>query len=357
MSETTTVEVDQPTPAGPVWRHRIVKALDAYDGPRLDDPAAYEKILKPLAADLAESVGMIPDSYAGRPANIITGILQASRLNIPIMTALTDLYYDAGGMAMKAGLIQMLVRRAGHAVIIHGQPNAERAVIEIQRCDGRPGGVVEWTIGEATVAGLVANEVWQSYPADCLFARAMARAARRYAADATGGTVYVQEELQSGYADGGESDAALLERVVSEPVAALLAGLDDADHAGVRTRWQTAIDRRLLNAYAGDGPGGMALTVGGVLRTALEATMPRPRPAPPTSGAGAGASCSGGCTADDIIDRGNHRPGCDHHMPDLDPAPYPAPVATTPRARQVKPPKAKRKRAGKKRGGRRGGRR
>lgn len=354
MSDTTTVAVETP-PAGPAWQQRAIQALAAYDGPSLATLDAKDTI-EQYAKWLAESIGIIPDMYAGSPANVFAGILQASRLNIPIMTALTDIYYDSGsgGMAMKASLIQMLVRRSGHAVIIH-HTDALSAVIEIQRGDGRPGGVVEWTIGEATVAGLVANQTWQDYPADCLFARAMARAARRHAADATGGVVYVQEELQSGYADGGEADVALVDRAVSEPVAVLLAGLDDADHAGVRERWNTAVERRLINAYAGDGAGGMALTVGAVLREALERTMPKPRPAPPTSGAGAGAvraRCSGGCSADEVIDRGNHRPGCNWHIPEADPIP-PRLAAPAP-PRPVRPAKKRKAKAKAKRGGRRG---
>lgn len=354
MSDTTTVDVAEVTD-GQQWRHRVIKALAAYDGPRLDAPGAVDTI-KQLAAILAQSVGMIPDRYAGSPANVAAAVLQASRLNIPIMTALTDLYYDDGGMAMKASLIQMLVRRAGHAVIIHGQPDASSARVEIRRGDNQPGGVVEWTIGEATVAGLVLNETWQLYPADCLFARAVARAARRYAADATGGVAYVPEEIQSGYADGGEADVALADRVVSEPVATLLAGLDDADQAGVRDRWQTAVTRGLLNAYAGDGPGGMALTVGGVLRVALEATMPKPRRASPTSGAPTGlGGCSGGCSADEVIDLGNHRPGCDRHVPEVDPPPvHTAPVMAA-RALAATPKKTTKGKRGKR--GRRRGRR
>lgn len=292
-----------------------LRAADQYDG-----PTSVAEI-KELAELLAGAEGMLPDAYVGRPANILAAIMEASRLRIPVMTAIHELYYDGSGqVAMRASLIQLLVRRAGHDLVIHGTPDATRAVVEIVRCDGRTGGVVEWTYAEAVTAGLVANQTWQDYPADCLFARAVARAARRYAADATGGVVYVVEELQSGYADGGEADAALVDRTVTPPVAELLAGLGEAKHGEVRKRWQAAGEQRLLNLYAADGPDGAPWTLGMVLRRALEETMPAPRTAPPISGgpvgAAAGLAPCGHCTVEHVVMYGDHLPDCRDHIGD-----------------------------------------
>lgn len=354
-------EAPTPIPTAPTRATPLLRAMHQYDGPDSVDE------MKKLAEWLAESEGLLPEHYARKPANIGVAMMQARRLNISVAAAMDELYYDGTGqVAMKASLIQLLVRRAGHAVITH-RSDATEAVIEIERGDGKPGGTVQWTIGEATIAGLVgSSEAWDNYTADCLWARAMARAARRHAADATGGLVYVPEELQSGYADGGEADAALAERTVTEPVAALLEDLDGCLHAEVRTRWQTAIDRQLINAYAMDGPGGVPLSLGAVLRRALDATMPAPKqrvPLPSSGGPVGSTAACGLCPVDEVVMTGNHRPGCPQHVPPTDPVPPARPdtgliewadaqPTATPPARKAKGRKGKGKR-----GGRRGGRR
>jgi hypothetical protein len=364
MSDLTAV-VDGAAPpetaTSPVRLAPLLHAMDQYDGP--DNLAE----MKELAEWLAASDGMLSEQYARKPANIGVAIMQARRLRIPIAAALDELYYDGSGqVAMKASLIQMLVRRAGHAIIIHRTDRLE-AVIEIERGDGKPGGTVRWTIDEANLAGLLENDIWANYTADCLFARCVARLARQHAADATGGVVYVPEELQSGYADGGDADAHLTDRTVTEPVAALLDGLETAGHAEVRARWQTAIDQGLLNAYATDGPGGVALTLGTVLRRQLDATMPAPkqRPAPPTSGAPAGSTDSCGlCPVEEVVMTGNHRPDCPRHV-DAPAAAEPADIiwedAQWRPVTPAKPPATRRRKPkahkGKGKGGRRGGRR
>jgi hypothetical protein len=350
-------------PAGPAPLPLLV-AADEYDGPTTVDE------MKAYATWIAESDGgMLPELYVGKPANIGVAMMHAQRLRIPVMTAIHELWYDGGQVAMKASLIQRLVRRAGHDLII-GPTDKLRCVVEIRRGDGRTGGRVEWTIGEAIEAGLVANQTWQDYPADCLFARAVARAARRYAADATGGVVYVVEEILSGYAEGGEADAVLVDRTVTPMVAELLAGIEGAKHNEVRKRWQTAVDGRLLNSYAADGPDGAPWTLGMVLRRALEATMPAPRTAPPISGGPAGAAAGlaacGRCQVDDVVMNGDHGPGCPEHIGDplagLLPA---APIAPAPgpseRVKRDRPAprssRSKKKKRNSRKGGRRGGRR
>lgn len=298
---------------------RQARVIDQYDGPDTTDE------MEKWAKWLAESTGMIPDRFSGSAANVFAAMVQARGLRITIMSAMHDLYYDDGQVAMKASLIQLLVLRAGHKVIVH-RADREAAAIEIERCDGLAGGTVTWTIGEATVAGLVANPYWQDYPEDCLYARAIARAARRFASDATGGVVYVPEEVRSGYADGGDADAPLADRTVSEPVQALLDGLDELPHRQVRERWDAAMSLGLLNAYAADGPDSTVVTLSAVLRARLEATMPAPRQraaspiSPPPAGAESLASC-GQCTTESVLLTGNHRDGCPQHVADLNPPP------------------------------------
>lgn len=320
------------------WQQSL-QAVDHYIG-----PTDYDG-MKAWAEELAKTVGMIPDRYAGNPSNCFAGIMQAQRLRIPVMTALQDLYYEDGQVAMRASLIELLILRAGHR-LIHHRSDKLAAVLEIERCDGRSGGRVEWTIGEAMEAGLTGHPLWQDFPADCLFARCLARLARRHAADATGGVVYVREELQSGYADGGEADAPLVDRTVSEPVAALLDGLDSLAHKDVRARWHTALERGLINAYAADGPAGAPVTLGAVLRIALERTMPKQRNRAEPAGDGETMTC--GCNVAEVIATGAHREGCGRRVEAAAPPPAPRPANAGPRpGARVK---AKTRRGGRRRG-------
>jgi hypothetical protein len=71
----------------------------------------------------------------------------------------------------------------------------EKASIRFFR-DGKPVGVSTFTIAEAKRAGLASKTVWQHYPSDLLFARAMTRGIRRFAPDLLAGNVsYTREEI------------------------------------------------------------------------------------------------------------------------------------------------------------------
>jgi hypothetical protein len=71
----------------------------------------------------------------------------------------------------------------------------EKASVRFFR-DGKPVGVSTFTIAEAKRAGLTNKQVWQQYPSDLLFARAMTRGIRRFAPDLlVGNAAYTREEV------------------------------------------------------------------------------------------------------------------------------------------------------------------
>lgn len=287
-----------------------VKAVDDYgdyDGPT--DLAGMKEMAEWLAGD----DGAIPDFYVGHPMRIGAAMLQAKRLKISVMTALDGIYYTDGKVCLTAGLILHLMFRGGCEIRYHRTDNMA-AIIEIVRRDGLGGGVAEWHIGEAVTAGLIGTGEWDTYRLDCLRSRCVARGARMYATDLTGGSaVYLREERRSGYADGGDRDVQLAERVVTDAVAQLLDGVDGLAHKDLRKRWLAGQEAGLLNDHAGVGPTGVPITAGGVLMGALERSMPSPKAkAGPVGGVGL-MRC--GCDPNVVIATGEHEQTCADRPP------------------------------------------
>ncbi len=309
IPDTASTDPTPPTPE-PAATHASV-ALAMADPGGYDGPNTLEG-MKELADWLAGADGAIPDIYVGEPKKIGAAMMQARRLDISVMAAMSEIYYDGGKPSFSAGLILFLVLRAGHR-IKYLRTSDTICVMEVERGDGRAGGTVEWSIDEADRAGLLGHgDEWDRYPKDSLRARCTARLARWYCPDATGGVrVYLREERRSGYADGpGGGDAAIVETEVSPEAAALIDGVDELAHKDVRKRWEAAKAADRLNAYVGRTPGGVAMTAGQVLMVALERTMPPPKVRLVTSTSG--LDC--GCSTDYIVMNGDHEPGCDKRV-------------------------------------------
>jgi hypothetical protein len=92
-------------------------------------------------------------------------------------------------------MIAGLVRRAGHVLRVQGDDT--RAVCEIVRADDPDFTFTAvWDMARATRAGLAGKQVWKSYPAAMLKARAITEAARDACPEALLGIAYTPEELE-----------------------------------------------------------------------------------------------------------------------------------------------------------------
>lgn len=287
---------------------KIRRMVAGYDGPRDIDGQLR------LAESLARAHTALPPMYRDSSGDILAGIYNAIALDIPVMSALHHLFYGGGGRAgMSAALMQALILRAGHSIAI--EADNMRATGILTRCDGRPDGTAEWTITEAAVAKLTLNETWLQYPSDCLYARCLARLARRYAADVVLGFGYVPEELSSGVVDEPAANAGTVERPVDPEVAEFLADVDTLTYAETVKKMHAAKDGGLDGRYAGD-VGGSPLTVMQVLVN--HATLPgtgRETSAPvvvsevPADEAPAGeGTLDCGCLASVVASTGSHVP-------------------------------------------------
>lgn len=295
----------QTPPNGAV--HLVRQTVAGYDGPRDIDGQLR------LADVLAKAKTAVPTMYRDEPGDVLAGIYTAIALNIPVTSALHHLFYGGNGRAgMSAALMQGLILRAGHTVAI--EVNELRAEGILTRCDGRPDGTASWTMAEAAAAKLTLNDIWLQFPTDCLYARCLARLARRFAADVVLGFGYVPEELTNGTVDDGHAAGTTQERPVAPQVIELLAGFDELDYPATVKLMEAAKRQGLDREYAGEWAG-VPLTVMQVLVNHATASRPVPQlPAaepPPADIAEAPAgqgTLDCGCPASVIASTGSHVP-------------------------------------------------
>lgn len=126
---------------------------------------------------------------------IYARLLIAAELNVGPAAALGSISITKGKPAIAAALQSALVQRSGRWRYEVVECNDEAA--ELAWFDGdRQVGESTYTIEQAKRAGLLKKDVWQQYPGDLLFARAMTRGIRRYCPSVLAGMPsYTREEL------------------------------------------------------------------------------------------------------------------------------------------------------------------
>jgi hypothetical protein len=153
-------------------------------------------------ADVIVRSGMAPKSV-NTPEKVLTIALKGRELQIPPMQALSHIHIVEGKPTLSAELMAALVQRAGHKLRVL-ETNDERCVVEGERRDdpGHPQRL-EFTIEEAEQAGVARKQVWRSYPAAMLRARAISALCRFAFADVLMGASYTPEELGADVDEGG----------------------------------------------------------------------------------------------------------------------------------------------------------
>lgn len=306
-----TGQVVMPVPPPEVETLKL-PASAVYDGP------VGIAAMKEWADWLSEST-MLPAVFQGRPANIAVAALRAQALNIPFFVGLNEIFVtDDGSVGMTALLTNYLMVRSGCRIVIL-RSDAEACMLSMTRPD-RPGETLlsQWTIHEVVTAGLMGSEdtdTWRRYPADGLYARAVARMGRRHAPDLTLGMAYTREELaaitrdknrQAQQAAGGDG------LLVPEGVQALLTKLEDKSLtvAGCRNLHRQAAKSGWLELVCtADGR-----TVQQVIydRGDLLAVVAMDTAAKPAENGAAGMTeLDCGCDIDEFLMTGTHRAACD----------------------------------------------
>jgi hypothetical protein len=116
-------------------------------------------------------------------------------LGLDPTTACTNVLVYRNKVVFSAALQSGLLAKSERYSVEVLEATDEKASIRFFR-DGKAVGIGAFTIAEAKRAGLTNKTVWQHYPSDLLFARAMTRGIRRFAPDLLAGNVsYTREEI------------------------------------------------------------------------------------------------------------------------------------------------------------------
>jgi hypothetical protein len=163
-------------------------------------------------AEMLSGSGMIPDTYRGRPGNVLAAEFAADALQIPLFTAFQHLHNIKGKVGMSAELMRVLVRRAGHSYDrwVEKVDGNLTAFMEIHlRGEAKPKRPVSFSLEEAVDAELVRMKdgkpfarggkgdklPWESHTEDMLQARVTSKAVRRHCPEVLAGMSYTPDEL------------------------------------------------------------------------------------------------------------------------------------------------------------------
>ena len=159
---------------------------------------------------------MIPKHLQGDEASIMSIMIAARALDIPMWPAMQQLIVIEGKTGMSATLMQALVLRAGYRMgPVQELCNEQEAVVRCQRPgigdDGGDTTLVKFTLEDAMRAKLVeqrpdgtlyarskdGNKIlpWEKYGPQMLKRRAASMAARDYYPDVLNGMVYTPDEI------------------------------------------------------------------------------------------------------------------------------------------------------------------
>ncbi len=157
----------------------------------------------------------LPAQYRGRPADLLFAVEYADSLGLHPIAAVTGIQVIEGKPTASAGLISMLVRRAGHKLRISLTGSVSNrdlsATAELVRADD-PSFTYRatWDLPRAVRAGLCTLDAdsnprarskegkvlpWEKYPEAMLKARAITEVGRDGAEDALLGVHYTPEEM------------------------------------------------------------------------------------------------------------------------------------------------------------------
>lgn len=146
-------------------------------------------------------------------AQAIVKVMAGAELGLPPFASMAGIHIIQGKPALGSNVIATLVKndpRYNYRVVSCDNKSCvidwyEEGVNWYE--EGVKVGKSEFTMDDATMAGLTNNPSWKKFPSDMLFARAITRGARRYAPGIFGGSpIYTPEELgvdtdEEGYID------------------------------------------------------------------------------------------------------------------------------------------------------------
>ena len=140
---------------------------------------------------MAES-GFFEDTRSA--AQAVVKMLAGRELGFGPVASMTGVDIIKGKVAVKPKLLASAIQRSPQFRYKVAEHDDQHCAIDFYE-DGELAGRSEFTIADATKAGLAGKEMWRKYPRNLLWARAMSNGANWYCAAIFGGPVYTAEEL------------------------------------------------------------------------------------------------------------------------------------------------------------------
>ena len=123
-------------------------------------------------------------------------IIAGQELGIGPVAALRGIDIVEGQTSIRAHLAAALIRKSGRYDYVVDENTDEACTITYYNKGGNKLGTARFTIAQAKKAGLAGRKVWQQYPSDMLYNRAMSRGARIYCPDIFLGGIYTEGEVE-----------------------------------------------------------------------------------------------------------------------------------------------------------------
>jgi hypothetical protein len=134
--------------------------------------------------------------YAGQSEmSLLNLMLTAHSLGISPLKGINSGFYIVNGkVSMSTTLMADMIRRAGHSIKILEMSNKQCVIIG-QRKDNGDSLKFEYTMEDASLAGLLGSPTWKKYPKQMLYNRCMSTVARTLFSDVIG-NAYDPDEHQ-----------------------------------------------------------------------------------------------------------------------------------------------------------------
>lgn len=146
-------------------------------------------------------------------------IIAGQELGIGPVAALRGIDIVEGQVSLRSHLVAAMIRKSEKYDYTVNESNEERCVITYYNAakDIKLGTSI-FSMEMAKKAGLAGRKVWQQYPQDMLYNRAMSRGARVYCPDIFLGATYVDGELEHDVEIVGKNGDGTLELKVGTPL-------------------------------------------------------------------------------------------------------------------------------------------
>lgn len=168
-------------------------------------------------SELVSKSDIIPDSYKGKPANILIAVGFGAAMGLSQAESLYRISVIKGKPTMSAELIAAQVRKAGHKLRLEKDEKKQSVIATVVRNDDPDYPIsVTRDLAWAKSMGLSSNQNYQRQPMTMLTWRAITAVAREACPEALFGVAYTPDEMSD--LDNVQVEAKIEDTTTPEPV-------------------------------------------------------------------------------------------------------------------------------------------